>query len=226
MTIEIIPSILAADFGRLLEQVQEAQAAGANKVQIDVMDGRFVPNISVGIPVVRALSRATDLRLDVHLMIERPERYLDAFADAGAAVLTVHAEATAHLYRALEHIRARGLAAGAAVNPGTSLVVLEEVLPLLDVALVMTVNPGFGGQRFIPAMLPKIARLRSRLDAGSYGAALQADGGIDATVAAEVVAAGATQLVTGSAVFAAGVSVQLAISRLREAIGAVPGAAS
>jgi ribulose-phosphate 3-epimerase len=216
---EIIPSILSADFGRLEQEVQAAAEAGVAKVQVDVMDGRFVPNISVGLPVVRALA-PLDVALDVHLMIEQPERYIDAFADAGADVLTVHVEATPHIHRAVEAIRRLGVAAGAAVNPGTPLVALEEVLADLDVALVMTVDPGFGGQPFIRAMLPKIARLRQMIELGGYRAAIQVDGGIDEDTVGPAARAGATQLVAGSAVFGAGMAVREAVARLRAAAAA------
>jgi len=216
-SIEIIPSILSADFACLRDDVMAARAAGITKVQVDVMDGHFVPNISVGVPVVEALKRSTDMLLDVHLMIASPDRYLDAFAAAGADVLTVHAEATPHLHRAIEHIHALGVQAGAALNPATPLAALEEILPDLDVALVMTVNPGFGGQAFIRSMLPKIARLRAWVDREGYRAAVQVDGGIAVDTAGDVVAAGATQLVAGSAVFAAGVPVAEAVARLRRA---------
>ena len=219
--VEIIPSILSADFGRLVDHVREAAAAGVTKVQVDVMDGHFVPNISVGLPVVAALAKdMPDMHLDVHLMIEHPDRYLDAFADAGAQVLTVHVEATTHLHRAIQHIHDRGLLAGAALCPATPIVMLEEILPELDVALVMTVNPGFGGQAFIPAMLDKVRRLRAQIDGGGYKAAIQVDGGIGPKTAGPAVAAGATQLVAGSSVFAAGVPVGEAIGRLRGAVDA------
>lgn len=215
--VEIIPSILSADFGRLAASVDEALAAGIQTVQVDVMDGHFVPNISVGLPVVEALKRTTAARLDVHLMIDRPERFVDAFADAGADVLTVHVEACGHLHRTVEHIRSRGLQAGVALNPATPLGMLEEILPCADLVLIMTVNPGFGGQRFIRSMLPKIARLRGWMARDGYAAPIQVDGGIAPDTTGAVVAAGATQLVAGSAVFAAGVPVAEAVRRLREA---------
>jgi ribulose-phosphate 3-epimerase len=214
MPVEIIPSILSADCARLVDEVAAAAAAGVTKGQIDVMDGHFVPNISVGIPVVRSLDRATDVLLDVHLMIEAPERYLAAFADAGADVLTVHAEATPHVHRAVEQVHQLGLLAGVAINPATPVVALEEILPDLDVALIMTVNPGFGGQAFIAAMLPKIRRLRSQIEATACRAAIQVDGGIDVDTAGLVTAAGAVQLVAGTAVFGAGLPVGEAVRRL------------
>ncbi len=216
---ELIPSILSADFARLGDHVGETIQAGVTKIQVDVMDGHFVPNISVGLPVVRSLARATDVTLDVHLMIEQPGRFIEQFADAGADVLTVHVEAVTHLHRVVESIHSLGLAAGAALNPATPLSVLEEVLPDLDVALVMTVDPGFGGQAFIPAMLPKIERLRSWIDGAEYRAAVQVDGGISVDTVASVVAVGADQLVVGSAVFSAGVPVAEALAALHAAAG-------
>jgi len=217
--VEIIPSILAADFGRLVADVQAAMEVGVTTVQVDVMDGHFVPNISVGLPIVAALARATDVRLDVHLMVHEPERHIEAFAGAGADVLTVHVEATRHIHRAVGRIRALGVAAGAALNPGTPLVLLEEVLPELDVALVMTVDPGFGGQAFLAAMLPKVERLRAWVDAAGLTVAVQVDGGVSAESAGALARAGATQLVAGTAVFGAGVPIGEAVARLRAAAG-------
>lgn len=218
MSVEIVPSILAADFANLERDVLAATAAGVRTVQVDVMDGRFVPNISVGLPVVRALKARTPARLDVHLMIVEPERWIEPFAEAGASVITVHAEATPHLHRALEAIRAAGVQAGAAINPGTPAGALAEVLPLLDVAVVMSVDPGFGGQRFIDAVLPKITHLADALDAVGKGGLVQVDGGIDATTIGRAVAAGARQCVAGSAVFGAGMSVEAALRALRAAL--------
>jgi len=221
--IEIIPSILAADFTRLGDDVRAAMAAGVTKVQVDVMDGHFVPNISVGLPVVEALRRhVPDLVLDVHLMIDRPERYLVDFAKAGADILTVHVEATPHVHRAVQKIRElgdgpSGVLPGVALNPATPLAAVDEILGDVDVVLVMTVNPGFGGQRFIRSMLPKIARLRQRIAGEGHRAAIQVDGGIGVDTAADVVAAGATQLVAGSAVFGAGIPIAEAVRRLRAA---------
>jgi ribulose-phosphate 3-epimerase len=188
------------------------------------MDGRFVPNLTVGLPVVEALRRSTDARLDVHLMIEEPGDWVDRFVGAGAHVLTVHVEATRHLHRDVARIRELGAEAGAALNPATSLDQLEEVLPLLDVALIMTVNPGFGGQEFIRGALDKIARLRSRIDRAGLGVRIQVDGGIDATTVGPAVAAGAEDLVAGSAVFAAGVSIREAIDALSVAARIAAGA--
>ena len=215
--VEILPSILSADFAHLADDIDAVRAAGIRTVQVDVMDGVFVPNISVGLPVVAALKALGTIRLDVHLMITAPERYIDAFVDAGADVLTVHTEATPHLHRALEAIRARGALAGAAVNPATPTAAIEDVLEIVDVALVMTVNPGFGGQRFIRLCLPKIARLHRLARERGLATVVQVDGGIDATTIGAAVAAGARQCVAGSAVYSAGVPVAEAVARLRRA---------
>ncbi len=217
MSVEIVPSILAADFGHLATAAEAARAAGARRLQIDVMDGRFVPNISVGLPVVEALSRAVTAHLDVHLMIVEPERWLNRFAEAGAGGLTVHVEATPHLHRVVQSIRALGLEAGVALNPATPLAAVEEILPEVDIVLVMTVNPGFGGQAFLSRTVAKIERLRAMLDAARLGAALQVDGGIDTTTASLAARAGATQLIAGTSVFQAGVPVAEALRQLREA---------
>ncbi len=215
--IRIAPSILAADFAALGEAVREAEAAGADLIHVDVMDGRFVPNLTIGPPVVAALRRVTGLPLDVHLMIVEPERYLRAFAEAGADWLTVHPEATIHLHRTLTQIRALGLKAGVALNPATSEESLRYVLEVVDHVLVMSVNPGFGGQSFIPAVLPKIERIRAMLDGAGRGAvSIAVDGGITPQTAPQVVAAGADVLVAGSAIFRAEAGVAEAIRRLRE----------
>lgn len=221
--VHIAPSILAADFSRLGEQVREAEVAGGDLLHVDVMDGHFVPNISVGVPVVAALRRATRLPLDVHLMISEPARYVEAFARAGADLLTVHPEADVHVHRTLQQIRALGLRAGAALNPGTSEEALRYVLPLLDLVLVMTVNPGFGGQDFLPETLDKVRRVRQMLDAAGSAARLSVDGGIAPDTAPLVVAAGADMLVAGSAVFGASEGVASAMLALREAVTAVRG---
>ena len=215
MTVEIIPSVLSADFARLAHDVESVAAAGVTKVQVDVMDGQFVPNITVGVPVVRALEKATDVALDVHLMIDRPERYVDAFVAAGADVVTVHAEATHHLHRVISRVLDLGAQAGVAINPATPVETIAEVLYMVDVALVMTVNPGFGGQRFIPAMTHKVRRVAEMIHAQRLHAAVQVDGGIDVDTAPLVVAAGAAQLVAGTSVFAAGVPVADALDALR-----------
>ena len=216
--VEILPSVLSADFARLGAHVDEALAAGIETVQVDVMDGRFVPNITVGLPIVRALRASTEARLDVHLMIEEPERYLEDFAAAGADVLTVHAEATPHLHRALAYIRELGVAAGAAINPSTPVSAIGEVLELVDVALVMTVNPGFGGQAFIPSALSKVRALSEAFSVRGLSGVVQVDGGISTATIRQAVEAGARQCVAGSAVFAAGVSVADAVAALRAAM--------
>jgi ribulose-phosphate 3-epimerase len=197
----IAPSILAADFTRLGEEVREVEAAGAEWLHVDVMDGQFVPNITMGPLVVAALRRATRLPLDVHLMIVEPERYLDAFAQAGADQLYVHVETCPHLHRTLQYIRGLGKRAGVVLNPATPTAALSEVLDLVDTVLVMSVNPGFGGQNFIPRSADRIADVRARLDAAGSPALIAVDGGIDTGTAPIVVAAGARVLIAGTAVF-------------------------
>lgn len=218
--IKIAPSILSADFARLADGVAEAEAAGADWIHVDVMDGHFVPNLTIGAPVVRALRRVTDLPLDVHLMIEAPERFLDAFADAGANVLTVHQEACTHLHRTIERIRELGMKPGVSLNPATPLSAIEEILPYVDLVLVMTVNPGFGGQRFIPTSTEKVGRLRRILEERHlWGIEVEVDGGIGPETAAEVVEAGANVLVAGAAVYGGEGSVADNIRALRSAAG-------
>ena len=217
-SILVAASILSADFARLGAQVAEAEAAGADWIHVDVMDGRFVPNISIGLPVVEALRRVTHLPLDVHLMIEEPERYVDAFAEAGADHLIVHVEACRHLHRIIEQIRAAGARPGVTLNPGTPLSALEEALPLVDEVLVMSVNPGFGGQEFIPASLRRIAALRRRLTDEGLSALISVDGGIHAGTARLVAEAGADVLVAGSAVFNHDRPVAANIAVLRRAV--------
>ena len=218
-SILLAPSILSADFARLGEQARAAEAAGADWLQIDVMDGVFVPNISVGLPVVKSLRRVVGLTLDCHLMITQPERYIADFVKAGANHITVHVEATTHLHRTIQHIKELGATAGVALNPATPLGVLEEVLPSIDLVLLMSVNPGFGGQEYIPTTSGKLARLRQLLDAHGLGQMhVQVDGGIKATNIAEVVRAGATNIVAGSAIFNDHQTVEEAIHSLREAL--------
>ncbi|MCA9603422.1 MAG: ribulose-phosphate 3-epimerase [Myxococcales bacterium] len=200
----IAPSILSADFARLGEEVRAVEAKGADWAHVDVMDGRFVPNITIGVPVVRSLRKATKLPLDVHLMIVEPERYVADFAEAGADVITVHAEASPHLHRTLQQIRALGKKAGVSLNPHTPVSVLDHVLDLVDLVLIMSVNPGFGGQSFIPAALPKIESVRRVLDSRGLDAHLEVDGGVNADTVQSVLDAGADVLVAGSAVFGAG----------------------
>jgi ribulose-phosphate 3-epimerase len=220
MTIKIAPSILSADFARLADGVAEAEAAGADWIHVDVMDGHFVPNITIGPPVVAALRRVTDLPLDVHLMIDAPERFIEAFADAGADILTVHEEATLHLHRTIQAIKHRGVRAGVSLNPATPVAALEEILPYLDMVLIMTVNPGFGGQSFIPTSTPKIRKLKAAIaEAGLEGIDIQVDGGIGPDTAGEVVDAGATVLVAGAAVFGGAGSVAANIRAIRNAAG-------
>jgi ribulose-phosphate 3-epimerase len=197
----ISPSILSADFARLGEEVTALERAGADWAHVDVMDGRFVPNMTIGPLVVSALKKVTKLPLDVHLMIVEPERYIEDFAKAGADVITVHAEACHHLHRTLQQIRSLGKKAGVSLNPGTPEDVLKYVLELTDLVLVMSVNPGFGGQEFIPAVLPKLQRIRKMIDATGRPIYLEVDGGVKPGIASKVIQAGADVLVAGSAVF-------------------------
>jgi len=222
MSIKIAPSILSADFSRLGEQVREAEAAGADWIHVDVMDGHFVPNLTIGPPVVRALRAVTALPLDVHLMIEQPERLIPDFARAGADCLTVHVETCPHLHRTVQQIKDLGIRAGVTLNPATPLGALEEILPDVDLVLVMSVNPGFGGQSYIPGSTARIARLRQMLDGrGLAQVELEVDGGIKAHNAAEVAAAGASVLVVGSAVFNRQASVAENMALLRAQLGGV-----
>lgn len=195
------PSILNADFGRLAAIVEELEEAGADAIHLDVMDGCFVPNISFGIPIVQAVRRVTSLPLDVHLMIVEPERYLSAFAEAGATILTIHVEATSHLHRAVQAIHELGLRAGVALNPATPLSTLEEIVPFVDLVLVMSVDPGFGGQSLIPSTLRKVERLRRWIDEAGLPCLVSVDGGIKLNNVDHVVRAGADIIVTGSALF-------------------------
>jgi ribulose-phosphate 3-epimerase len=220
MTIKIAPSILSSDFARLADSIAAAEDAGADWIHVDVMDGHFVPNITIGVPVVAALRRVTELPLDVHLMIEQPDRYVDAFIDAGADWVTVHQEAAVHLHRTVERIRQQGGKPGVSINPGTPLSALDEILPYVDMVLVMSVNPGFGGQRFIPTSSRKVAALRRTLDErGLWPIEIEVDGGIGPDTTGEVVEAGATVLVAGAAVFNDKASVADNIARLRAAAG-------
>jgi len=214
--VRIAPSILSADFGRLAEEVQAVEAAGADWIHVDVMDGRFVPNLTIGPPVVRALRKATKLPLDVHLMIVEPEKYVDAFVDAGADWLTVHVEASPHLHRTLQHIRSRGAKAGVALNPHTHEDSVVYALQEIDLILVMSVNPGFGGQSFLPLALTKLRSFRDALDSVGADIRLEVDGGIAEATAPQVLEAGADTLVAGSAVFGGGPGTyEAAIRKLR-----------
>lgn len=204
MKIYVAPSILSADFAELGNEIRKIEAAGADLVHVDVMDGHFVPNISLGIPVVKCARKATKLPFDVHLMIENPDRYIDAFAEAGADSITVHQEACVHLHRTIQMIKKRNLKAAAALNPATPVSTLESILPDLDMVLLMSVNPGFGGQSYIPATTRKIAALRRMADElGMPDLDIEVDGGVDPVTCKEVRAAGANVLVAGSAVFGA-----------------------
>jgi ribulose-phosphate 3-epimerase len=216
--IKLAPSVLAADYARLGEQVREAAAAGADYIHVDVMDGRFVPNITVGPLVVEALRRATGLPLDVHLMIAEPERHIEAFAQAGASILTVHPEAGPHVHRLVQMIKGLGVKAGVSLNPASPLALIEEVLADVDLVLLMTVNPGWGGQPFLSSVLPKIRRLRRMLDEQGLAAELEVDGGITAETAPLVVEAGARVLVAGTAVFRQAEGVAAAMARIGESV--------
>lgn len=200
----VAPSLLSADFARLGEEVAAVEKAGADWLHVDVMDGRFVPNITLGPPIVKAVRKVTKLPLDVHLMIVEPERYVEAFAEAGADTISIHVEACTHLHRTLAHIRSLGKRAGVVVNPSTHEDTLRYVIDVVDLVLVMSVNPGFGGQSFIREVLPKVAAIRSMIDTRGRTVDLEIDGGITKETAPEAIAAGARVLVAGSAVFNGG----------------------
>jgi ribulose-phosphate 3-epimerase len=223
MQIKLSPSILNADFGRLAEQVREAEAAGADYLHVDVMDGQFVPNITLGPAIVAAIRRASSLPLDLHLMIEEPRRFLREFVEAGAGIMTVHAEAVRHLHATVAAIQEAGVKAGVALNPATPLSAVEEIVDRLDLLLVMTVNPGFGGQALIPETLDKIARARALLDTRGARAELEVDGGVKAENVAEVVRRGARVVVAGSAIFVGGGGIHANTAALRAEIARATG---
>ncbi|MBN2075648.1 MAG: ribulose-phosphate 3-epimerase [Dehalococcoidales bacterium] len=216
--VKIAPSILSADFARLGEQVAAATEAGADYIHVDVMDGHFVPNITLGPAIVKAIRPHTDLPLDVHLMIERPPDYIRQFANAGADILTVHVEACPHIHRTIQAIKEAGVKAGASVNPGTSISRLDDILSYLDLVLIMTVNPGFGGQAFIESTLEKITAMRKKLDEKRLNTELEVDGGINVNIAPKVVKAGADVLVAGAAVFSSNQPIKDAIQKIRNSL--------
>lgn len=219
MTVKIAPSILSADFARLGEQVQAVEAAGADRVQVDVMDGRFVPNITFGALAIEALRPLTRLTIEAHLMVDRPEDFIATYARAGADTIIVHQEATSHLHRTLQQIRALGKKAGVALNPSTPAMLISEVLPSVGLVLVMTVNPGFGGQEFIPATLGKIRQVRRAIEERGLDCEVEVDGGINEETVRRVAEAGANVLVAGSAVFGSKDGVAAAIQRLLASVG-------
>ncbi|GCE27756.1 ribulose-phosphate 3-epimerase [Dictyobacter alpinus] len=216
--VEIVPSILSADFTRLGEQVRDAEAAGAHRIQIDVMDGHFVPNITMGPMVVEAVRSCTKATLEAHLMITNPQEYIETFAKAGADVIIVHQEVSPHLHRVLKQIKAAGKQAGVAINPSTPVFMLQDMLPFCDLILVMTINPGFGGQELIPETLPKIETLHRMLQQRNLTCDIEVDGGINAETIPQVVRAGANLLVAGSAFYNTKESVEQTMEKLRKAI--------
>ena len=215
--IKLAPSILSADFARLGEQVTEVARAGADYVHVDVMDGHFVPNITIGAPVVAAIRPVTSLPLDVHLMIEHPERYISEFVHAGADIITVHVEASPHLQSTIRLIKELGARAGVSLNPPTPLSAVDKFIHHVDLVLIMSVNPGFGGQSFIPTTLLRIAKMRKILDARGLSAELEVDGGINTDNAPDIVKAGADVLVAGNSIFRAEDGIRSALQRLKEA---------
>lgn len=216
--VKLAPSILSADFARLGEQVAEATKAGADYIHVDVMDGHFVPQLTIGAPVVAAIRKWTNLPLDVHLMIEAPEKQIKQFADAGSDIITVHIEACPRIQEVVKSIKRLGVRVGVSLNPKTLIKTISDVLPSIDLVLVMTVNPGFGGQPFIESTLDKIAHLRAELDKKGLAAELEVDGGINAEVAPRVVRAGARVLVAGAAVFNSEQTVSEALNRIRASL--------
>jgi ribulose-phosphate 3-epimerase len=221
--VKLAPSVLAADFAQLGSQVEQAERAGADRIHVDVMDGHFVPNLSMGPPIVRSLRQVTRLPLETHLMITDPDKFLDDFAEAGSDSLLVHWEANPNLHRTVQRVKTLGKRVGVVINPATPASVLAEILQDVDQVLVMTVNPGFGQQHFIATTLPKIRRVRQMIDAVKPEIDLEVDGGIDTTTASQVVEAGANVLVAGTAIFGADPGIADAICRLRAAAGRRPG---
>ncbi len=219
---KIAPSILSCDFSRLADEIQTVESGGADWIHVDVMDGHFVPNITIGPIITAGARKATDLPLDVHLMIEQPDRYLEAFVDAGADWLTVHAEACTHLHRTVQRIRELGARAGVAINPATPLVSLTDVVPYIDLLLVMSVNPGFGGQSYISASTTKVRDARTLLDEIGSTAELEVDGGVDAGNVGELQAAGASVVVAGSAVYGHVDGAAAGVRLIRDALGRRP----
>jgi ribulose-phosphate 3-epimerase len=215
-TIDIAPSLLSADFSRLAEEIETVERAGAGVLHVDVMDGHFVPNITVGLPVVKAISRVTKLPIDAHLMISEPGRYAAEFVKAGANMVSVHVEADAHLHRTVMSIKSAGAKAGAVINPATPLESLQEILEFVDYVLIMSVNPGFGGQKFIPTALDKVRRLRHLIDQRGLPVRIEIDGGVDLNNIQQVVEAGAEIIVAGSAIFGSD-DPAVAVRELREA---------
>ncbi len=215
---KLAPSILSADFSRLGEQIAEAEEGGADWIHVDVMDGHFVPNITIGPLVVKAIRSCTKLPLDVHLMIDSPEKYIEQFANAGSDYITIHAEACTHLHRSIEDIKELGVKAGVSLNPATPLELIYEILPVIDLALIMSVNPGFGGQKYIKGSESKVARLRKKVDELGAACVIEVDGGITADIAPKVVNAGADVLVAGSAVFNKKEAIADAIARIKNSI--------
>jgi len=216
--IKISPSILSADFSRLAEQIEDVEKAGVDYIHVDVMDGHFVPNITIGPLIVKALRGLTKLPLDVHLMIENPERYIEDFSKAGSDIITVHQEACTHLNRTIQQIHDLGLKAGVSINPSTSVNALDEIISEVDLVLVMSVNPGFGGQSYIPSCTKKIKKIRDMLDLSNSVADLEVDGGINVNTVIEVIEAGANSFVAGSAIFNKDNSVSENVKFLREKI--------
>lgn len=215
---KLAPSILSADFSRLGEEVREVSAAGADYIHLDVMDGRYVPNITFGPVVIESIRPYTNLPLDTHLMISEPERYIEDFSKAGSDILTVHAEASTHLHRTICQIKETGCLAGVAINPTTALATIENALPYVDLVLILTVNPGFGGQTLIPEVLAKVRDLKSLINEKGYSTQIEVDGGINADTASQVVQSGADILVAGSAIFNKTESIALAVERLRNSV--------